>query len=87
MTVPILGQPFSIINFTVSPTIQCNCERRGILTLFAIQREGGWIRTQDACPACGKLFTLAAITVDAKGQLQFSIEMGVTGPKQELVAQ
>jgi hypothetical protein len=87
MPVPVLGQPFAVLNCTVSPTIKCNCERGGVLTLMAIQRVGGWIRTQDACPSCGKLFTLAGLNIDQQGQLQISVEMGVPVGKPELVSQ
>lgn len=77
MSVPVLGQPFGIINYTVCPTIKCNCERGGVVTLMAQRRDAGWVRTQEPCSACGKLFQIAAINIDQKGELQFGIEMAV----------
>ncbi len=76
MNAPVLvGQPFAIASYMVIPVLKCNCERGGIVQLMAQAREGGWIRTQEACPSCHKIYQIAAINVDAHGQIQFAIEM------------
>lgn len=87
MGIPVIGQPFSVASYMVVPVLRCNCERGGIVQLMAQQREGGWIRTQEPCPSCGKLFSVAAISVGPDGTLQLSIEMAVPMPQRELVTQ
>lgn len=81
----LVGQPYALVSYMFVPVLRCNCERTGIVQLMAQNREGGWIRTTEPCPSCGKLFSIAAISVAADGNLQLSIEMTV--PQRDLVTQ
>lgn len=74
--IPILGQQFSILGYVLLPILQCECERKGIVTLMLQQRAEGLQRTQERCPSCGRQFTLRGVTGDAEGRLAFSVEVG-----------
>lgn len=87
MAVPIIGQQFSIVSFTVQPVLKCHCEQSGVIALMAQFRDVGWQRTQEQCPACKRQYSLAQISVDESGQVQFSIEMTQPAPAPELVLQ
>lgn len=82
MNVPVLGQPFSIIGYVLTPTLKCNCEGGGVVTLVVQSSAvSGFVRTQDACPSCKRLFTVAGFSAAADGQMQFSVEMSIPGPQ------
>lgn len=74
--IPILGQQFSILGYVLLPLIQCECERKGVVTLMLQQRAEGIQRTQEHCPSCGKVFTLRGVQGDAEGRLAFAVEVG-----------
>lgn len=79
--VPILGQQFAILGFTLLPTLKCQCERGGIVTLLMKQGAAGVQRTQETCSSCGRLFTLQTVQITPDGNLAFGIE--VSTPESE----
>ncbi len=75
--VPLIGQPMTVVNYTILVTVTCNCEQRGVLTLLA-QFSGGQLRcAKEECPSCRRVFNVHNFSVDANGQMQFNVEMGV----------
>lgn len=83
--IPVLGQLFSVVGYVVMPTLRCNCEAGGVVTLVVHSRADGFLRTQDACPACKRTYTVGGFSAAENGQMQFAIEMSAPAPT--LIAQ
>lgn len=74
-TVPIVGQPLTVLSATILPLVQCHCSTGGSVVLIA-QISSVGVKTSPApCPSCGRMFVLRGLSMDAQGQLQYSIEM------------
>lgn len=58
MTIPILGQPFTIVTAYSMAVIQCQCEAKPVLVLAGLNKP-------TICPACRKVFAIAM-----SGQIQ-----------------
>lgn len=80
MTVPILGQPFSVLGYLVVPTLKCHCDVGGVVTLVVQSSEAGFLKTQGICSACKRTFTVAGFSATAEGQMQFAVEMSMPAP-------
>jgi hypothetical protein len=73
----LVGQQVSVLTYTILPVVQCHCPKGGVMQLYARYAEGGWQRSQETCPSCGKLYSVAAVDLDAQGQLKFAIEIAI----------
>lgn len=73
----LVGQQVSVLTYTILPVIQCHCPKSGVVQLYARFAAGGWQRSQEPCPACGKLYSVGAVDLDPSGQLKFGIEIAV----------
>ena len=77
----LVGQPVIILGYTVLPLVECQCERKGTLTLVMQYAAQGWLRSTNKCPSCERVFTVHRVTATPDGHLEFAIEMGTTaGP-------
>ena len=75
-SVPIVGQPFRFTGCTALPTLACSCGHADGLTLVAqYAGNGRWMGVASQCPGCGTSYIVRAISTDASGQLQISVDV------------
>lgn len=73
--IPIVGQAVTVVSYLVAPTLKCQCEQTGLVTLAANFNGRGWGNMAGQCPACGRGYFLKGFTMDAQANLIFTIEM------------
>lgn len=76
-SVPILGQRYTLTGCTLLPVLVCACGKGDPITLAAQLSGGQWRVGPAPCSACGAMFQMAGVSLDAAGQLVFAINVGL----------
>ena len=79
--VPIVGQPFEILGWSLIIPVRCKCAQSGVVLLHVKQTQLGRSADVGICPSCAQAMHIQTVSMDAAGHMEFALAFGGAPPK------